>query len=228
MFTALKRWKKDPKHVRRCSTRTFNKPLRIKKPALVFTCSFSDFFHHRADAWRAEAWAIIKATPHLTYQILTKRPERILANLPPDWGTGYPNVWLGTTVEDQKTANKRIPLLAKVPAALKFLSVEPLLEEVTLFHNELQSVTWQVVDGNGDELPHSVDWIIIGGESGHSARELKINWVQKLITQGRIGMIPVFVKQLGSVQAKALKLKDKKGGDFNEWPMELRVRQFPF
>jgi hypothetical protein len=83
-----------------------------------------------------EAWAIIKATPHLTYQILTKRPERIAGHLPADWGEGYPNVWLGTSVENQTYADARIPLLLAAPAKTKFLSCEPLLGSLDL-HNYL-------------------------------------------------------------------------------------------
>jgi len=94
--------------VMRCARPTFTAPLRWEKrmaagtyakqrlgpTLLVFTCSLSDFFIEEADAWRDEVWEIIRATPHLTYQILSKRPERMRDRLPPDWGDGYENVWL--------------------------------------------------------------------------------------------------------------------------------------
>src|SRR3989304_2817859 len=142
--------------IRRSSPMTFNAPLKweadlLKRPDLpigksfVFACSISDFFIGEADAWRDEAWEIIRRTPHLTYQILTKRPDRISEHLPktcfkcgggvsshhdsrglPLWkyGSGHepqmykpwPNVWLGTSVETQQFAEKRIPILTSVPA----------------------------------------------------------------------------------------------------------------
>ncbi len=103
MFRDMKRYGSDPEVVTRSKTK-FDEPRKWKTPRRVFTCSWSDWFHEGADAWRAEAWAIVRDTPHLTYQILTKRPERIADHLPPDWGEGYPNVWLGTSVENQRFA----------------------------------------------------------------------------------------------------------------------------
>src|SRR3990167_9412084 len=154
--------------VRRAAHATFNAPLKWKPirgdwgrgdilgdRQYVFTCSISDFFIEEADAWRDEAWEIIRRTPHLTYQILTKRPERIAEHLPETcfhcgndaregdcdcetwgyWNTKstypapgfWPNVWLGTSVENQKCAEIRIPQLVSVPANVHFLSCEPLL-----------------------------------------------------------------------------------------------------
>src|SRR5690554_953312 len=95
---------RDPKVVKRTLKGTFEKPLKINEPSLIFTCSMSDFFHPDADEWRKEAWDIIKRTPHHIYQILTKRPERIKDCLPDDWcGENYSHVWLGTSVEDRKS-----------------------------------------------------------------------------------------------------------------------------
>jgi protein gp37 len=106
--------------------------FRDPQPKFIFTCSWSDFFITEADAWRAEAWEIIRRTPEFTYLILTKRPDRIARCLPADWGDGYPNVWLGTSAENQKYADQRIPELLKVPAAKRFLSLEPLLGPINL------------------------------------------------------------------------------------------------
>jgi protein gp37 len=97
------------------------------QPRFIFTCSWSDFFITEADKWRAEAWEIIRRTPEFTYLILTKRPDRIGRCLPADWNGGYPNVWLGTSAENQKYADQRIPELLRVPAVKHFLSAEPLL-----------------------------------------------------------------------------------------------------
>lgn len=96
MFRDMRRYGKNPEAVVRSSDATFYAPLRQPKkytPGKVFTCSWSDWFHPAADAWRDEAWAVIRQTPRLTYQILTKRPNRIAGHLPTDWGDGYPNVW---------------------------------------------------------------------------------------------------------------------------------------
>lgn len=122
MYRDKERYGQDPKTVIVSSPKTFFSPFGWKDPALVFTCSWSDWFISEADTWRPVAWDIIKSTPHLIYQILTKRPERILDALPADWGTGYPNVWLGVSVENQETAQTRLPLLERIPAVLRFVS----------------------------------------------------------------------------------------------------------
>lgn len=109
----------------------FDKPLSWKEPRKVFVNSWSDFFIEQADAWRDDAWDVIRRTPHLTYQILTKRPERIAAHLPSDWGSGWPNVWLGVSAENQEYADERIPLLLQTPAAVRFVSYEPALGPVS-------------------------------------------------------------------------------------------------
>jgi protein gp37 len=137
MFREMKWHGKDPNIVQR--SKTFYDPLKWaktwaldKQPIKVFTCSWSDFFIKEADPWRDKAWDIIKRTPNLVYQILTKRPENIETRLPEDWKRGYPNVWLGVSIENQKTANKRLPLLMDTPAVVRFVSCEPLLEYVDL------------------------------------------------------------------------------------------------
>lgn len=107
MFIAQVRYGRDPSQVVR--TQTWRQPIRwnaeaeaARKPRRVFTCSWSDFFHPDADEWREEAWAVIRSTPWLTYQILTKRPSNIAARLPGDWGDGYRNVWLGVSRHSQR------------------------------------------------------------------------------------------------------------------------------
>lgn len=180
MWRDKARYGQDPQLVKRSAPSTFRSPLRWKEPALVFTCSWSDFFHETADAWRADAWEIIRRTPHLTYQVLTKRPERIAAHLPPDWGAGWPNVWLGTSVENARWTH-RIQQLAEVPARVRFLSCEPLLGPVSIAHG----------------LAPFIHWVIAGGESGPKARTMKLEWAQALRDQCRYEGIPFFLKQLG-------------------------------
>jgi protein gp37 len=143
MFREQERYKQDPTKVRRTAPATFNSPLRWQEPRRIFTCSWSDFFHADADPWRADAWDIIKRTPQHVYQVLTKRPERIADHLPADWGKGYPNVWLGTSVENQRWTT-RIPLLLAVPARVHWISAEPLLGPLNLlpFLAPAMRVSW--------------------------------------------------------------------------------------
>lgn len=176
MYREKTRYGQDPEAVVRSKT-TFNAPLKWHEPARVFTCSWSDFFHEAADAWRAEAWAIIKATPHLTYQILTKRPERIAAHLP---NGGVPtNVWLGVSVENQRWVS-RVDALCQIPAAVRFVSAEPLLGPVSL-------------DGYLDRL----HWVIVGGESGADQRPMELNWARTLRDECADWGVRFFLKQLG-------------------------------
>lgn len=213
MFRDQTRYGKDPKEVVRCAPAIFRKPHSIKQPAKVFTCSWSDFFIEDADEWRPEAWEIIKNTPHLTYQILTKRPERIKECLPPDWWEtgGYPNVWLGVTVENQKRADERIPILLEIPCALRFLSVEPLLGYVDLSKYMYPSTI------NG-----GIGWVIIGGESGNDTgdyryRPCDISWIRGVVMECQRSNTPFFVKQLGTYLAKQYQFKDRTGGNAEEW-----------
>ena len=135
MFTDMKRYGKDGSIVNRSKPPTFNLPLKKKRDgsfaippgSKVFTCSWSDWFHVKADPWRAEAWEIIRQRPDVIFQIVTKRTERIAECLPSGWGSGWPNVWLIATVENQEWADVRIPQLLSVPAVVHGLSCEPLL-----------------------------------------------------------------------------------------------------
>lgn len=217
MYSDKKRYGQDPHKIVRAKPATFNAPLTKLKGPLVFTCSWSDFFIEEADQWRPEAWEIIKATPHLTYQILTKRPERIKKCLPPDWGDGYKNVWLGISAEDKKHYQYRMTYLFHVKAHIKFISFEPLLGDV----GDL------MLDGIFENV---FQWAIIGGESGHGARLFNTDWADNIIRQCKDAGIAVFMKQLGSFVIQGgehRKKKDKKGGDMSEWPHELRIREFP-
>lgn len=201
--------------VKRSEKSTFNQPLKFQS-GLVFTCSWSDFFIEEADKWREDAWEIIRKTPYLTYQILTKRPERIKYALPDDWGRGYQNVWLGISAENQEHFENRFKILLEVPAHIRFVSAEPLLAPIKI----------PMV------LKPFIDWLIIGGESGYNTgpftyRECQIEWIENLVNNNVPYKVPVFVKQLGSYLAKQLNLKDRVGGDLEEWPNQVQVRQFP-
>jgi protein gp37 len=213
MYREKKMYGQKPDVVVRSKPPTFNAPLSKKwsTPAHVFVCSWSDFWIEEADPWRDEAWAIIRRTPWLTYQIPTARPERILRCLPPDWGSGYPNVWLGVSVENQDAAERRVPALLRVPAVLRFLSCEPLLGRVDLRSlpigdaRRLDALTGHTfrVDLDGSRLPTRelaprVDWVIGGGETGGSAvRPTHPDWARHLRNQCERSGVPFFWKQWG-------------------------------
>lgn len=175
------------------SVQNRNKPYRwekeavlAEKPLRVFCGSMMDFFDKKVPVdWRENLFSKIKATPHLRWQILTKRPGNIPKMLPADWKEGYENVWLGTTVEDKKSGLKRLRQLQAMPAALRFLSIEPLLEDL------------------GDLDLTGIDWVIIGGESGPYARPMRKEWVDNIVRQCATKGIPVFFKQWGGKDADA-------------------------
>ncbi|HEX2864753.1 MAG TPA: DUF5131 family protein, partial [Deinococcales bacterium] len=137
--------------------------------ARVFCASLADVFDPEAPAGAlSRVWDLVRLTRNLDWLILTKRPERIREGLPPDWGEGWPNVWLGVTVEDRDAA-ARVPLLLEVPARVRFLSCEPLLEPLDL---------WPYLSpSKGDKRVH---WVIAGGETGHGARPMHPAWARFL------------------------------------------------
>jgi len=179
MYRDQERYGNDPKIVRRTGTSTFNSPLKWAKHRKVFTCSWSDFFIESADEWRGDAWNIIRRTPHLTYQILTKRPENIYDRLPDDWGIGWPNVWLGVSVENSDYL-WRAHDLSGVMAAVRFVSYEPALGPV-------------------DFSPYfpAIQWVISGGESGYHPRPAKQEWFEAVRDQCANAGVSYFHKQNG-------------------------------
>ena len=257
-------------------------PLRWKKPRTIFINSLSDTFHADIpDEYIAAMFGVMAATPQHTYQVLTKRAERMrrwfewLADLAAkveggdgavryclgqfDRHTDYtregyveypawplPNVHLGVSVENRKHGVPRIEHLRNTPAAVRFLSVEPLLEDL------------------GELDLTGIHWVIVGGESGPRARPCRVAWIRRVVDQCRAQGVPVFVKQLGAyvvdrndagflggpddawdVDPEAVEhdldgtrdgyqgapvrvhLASKKGGDPSEWPADLRVREMP-
>lgn len=207
----------------------------------VFCASLADVFEDREELrpWRRDLFKLIFHTPNLDWLILTKRPENVNEMVQESWrvfpDVFPPNVWIGTSIEDQKTADERIPHLLEVPAAIRFLSCEPLLASV-----DLDLMCWDC-DALGqihrEEGPHLTDagegihWVIVGGESGPHARPFAMEWAKSIIDQCRVAGVACFVKQVGSnpiyAGDKVHWLKDRKGGDMSEWPTELQVREFP-
>lgn len=222
---------------------------------------------------RRRLFEVIDQTPWLDWLLLTKRPEnarRMMAS-----AMGYsermvgieidieehiercsPNLWIGTSVENQEQADKRIPELLRVPAAVRFLSMEPLLGPVDLTNVEdstrekiwvdcLGGVFSRFVRNNLDVPPCGitydsvVNWVIVGGESGPGARPCDLEWIRSIQDQCKEAGTPVFVKQIGAITVDSRfaesdgtpafigGIKDKKGGDPSEWPEDLRVRELP-
>lgn len=204
-------------------------------PMKVFCSSMCDIGedHQTVAKERAKLWPLIKATPWLIWQLLTKRADRLAAILPADWGAGYANAWLGVSVEDQKHADLRVPHLLETPAAVRFLSVEPMLGPVNLdpylglecrHHGaHIEGDTGALVCSKCDETP-APDWVIIGGESGNGARPMHEEWARELAARCRRAAVPVFVKQMGLVYGKAHGGNDK-GSDVI--PADMQSKQFP-
>jgi protein gp37 len=178
MYRDKERYGQDPKVVVRSKPVTFSSPLKWAESQKVFTCSWSDFFIEQADNWRDDAWDIIRRTPHLTYQVLTKRPENIKDRLPEDWGNGWPNVWLGVSVESKKYT-WRLEALDLIPARVKFVSYEPALEYVDF-------TTWPFLD-----------WVISGGESGYNPRPASLDWFRQVRDDCLKNGVAFFHKQHG-------------------------------
>lgn len=212
MFTDKKRYGQKGSNIILSAEATFNKPLKIQEIGVkVFTCSWSDFFLEEADEWRDYAWDVIRETPHLIYQILTKRPENIKDRLPSDWDVNFKHVWLGVTAENQEQANIRIPMLLDISASIRFVSVEPMLGEILLqeikkdqeFTGCLGLRTLSGKDYFGKEI-NKLDWIIVGGESGAKSkvRQMKPEWVQKIYDDCKNSGVPFFFKQWGAHKPK--------------------------
>lgn len=274
---ALPQWNN---HVEAIEARLLE-PLGWKKARRVFVDSESDLFHESVPfEFIDRVLAVAALCPHLTFQILTKRPERMAKYLtqreisrawsPQPRGGGFggsdesakyktpcdnvytiarqmkgrdaapaliwplPNVWLGTSVEDQEAADERIPHLLKCPAAVRFLSCEPLLGPVDLTAYFGGTYVGLPGDNVHPNYNFGIEWVIAGGESGLGARPCDVAWVRSIVEQCKAASVPVFVKQLGSNAVlkvtpgvEMFSCKDRKGGDPSEWPEDLRVREFP-
>lgn len=237
----------------RLEERALLQPMTWRAPRKVFVDSMSDLFHESLEKPEIDrVFAVMALRRHLTFQILTKRAfnmqvylsnqdtprlvweaARVLFpgnSLAPQWP--LPNVWVGVSVEDQKRADERVPILLQTPAAVRFLSVEPLLGPVVL------------ADACNDFLndPGGLDWVIIGGESGPGARPCDLRWIRNLMNACAEAEVACWVKQLGrgarstpimgrgfrhGEGAERFVVKDPKGSDPEEWPNDLRTQEFP-
>jgi protein gp37 len=241
------RWTGDIKLV----PEAIEQPLTWKKPRRVFVNSMSDLFHEDVPFdFIDKVFGVMgsEEAGHHTFQVLTKRPTRMkeyaerFTRKGVDFASLFPQVWLGVSVEDQKTADERIPLLLQTPAAVRFISAEPLLGPVDIdlylpcCHNPKCT-----------ELPAdlAINWVIVGGESGPGARPCDQVWIRHIKEQCEAAGVSVFIKQLGarsydSAQALSQEecidsmvarmhdhITDRKGGDWTEWPADLKVREYP-
>lgn len=224
-------------------------------PWMAFACDMSDLFHANVPFdFIDRVFAAFALTPWVHWQVLTKRPERMeeyaargdimdavvrLGGLEAEGTMPLRNVWLGTSVENQQTADTRIPHLLRCPAAVSFVSLEPLLQAVDLsawlwcsFPEAASGHTYR----DGYAPRDALQWVIVGGESGPDARPCDVKWIRSIVGQCRAAGVACFVKQLGanSVDSQSqpgseyrFSLRDHRGGDPSKWPADLRVRQWP-
>jgi len=206
-----------------------SEPRKWRKPRTVFVCSMGDLFHEVVPGtFIHHIWIQMALCRDHTFLVLTKRPERMAELVPAlnNYEHGTPNnVWLGVTAENQQRANERIPLLLQTPAAVRFVSIEPMLGPVDL--------RWYL--GTGEMLSsHYLDWVIVGGESGPGARPMHPDWARGVRDQCAAAGVPFFFKQWGSAdqlagrRAYAIQAgwrpEEAKGGhlldgrEYHEWP----------
>lgn len=213
-------------------------PLRLRKSHMIFVNSMSDLFHESLTIEQVAAIFQVMHQAHWhVFQVLTKRPKRMLefcqalavAGKPNGIAWPFPNVWLGVSCEDQKTADERIPLLLQTPAAVRWISAEPLLGPVELrqanadphFRRSWLEYNQRVSDGKFSEGTYNrLDWVVVGGESGPGARPMHPDWARSLRDQCIAADVPFFFKQGSKANWPHYK-------DFDSFPVDLRLRQYP-
>lgn len=200
-------------------------------PTKYFVNSMSDTFHEDVPYNHlTEIFNLMSLASQHTFQVLTKRPENMLKFMEYFYGEYVQkndviqNVWLGTSVENQTTANERIPYLLKTPAKVRFLSVEPMLEQIDLskFLFYPCGASLGIVHNCSEKLRRveiNIDWVIVGCESGHGKRECKIEWIENIVEQCEKACVPVWVKQLNINRMVKKEVED--------FPKHLQIQQFP-
>lgn len=180
---------------------------------LLFCASVADVFEDREDLdpWRIRLFDLIRETPSLDWLLLTKRPKVALRYA--GYCQALDNIWLGVSVEDQRAANERIPILLEIPAAVRFLSMEPLLAPVRLdmvldhrpkdFVSVIHALEGSHGTMGGSWTGHRLDWVIVGGESGHHARPMHPGWARSIRDQCVSAGVPFFFKQWGEWAPRA-------------------------
>jgi protein gp37 len=240
----------------RTSEQNWEGPVKWNKRAAaegvrrkVFCASLADVFDNEVpSSWRADLFELIFNTPALDWLLLTKRIGNATTMISDALGDNMrsarvplPNVWLGATVVNQEEADRDIPKLLATPAAVWFLSIEPILGPISFLW-----ASWhpfgQGPAGSTNHLDglRRIDWVIVGGESGPKARDTEVAWIESIVHQCKAASVPVFVKQLGDRPMWVDHEPDlseppyfmrfnygKKGADIDSWPAKLRVREFP-
>lgn len=225
-------------------------PLKWRNPARVFVNSQSDLYHPAVPVeFLTRVLAVMAVTPRHTYQVLTKRPavmRKVMADpslhgavdhlaagiahdndlpYPEDAPWPLPNLHLGVSVETQECANDRIPILLDTPAAVRWISAEPLLGPIDLdFLGGVSALSrdWAGSAAGGTGCPHPLlDWVVVGCESGPDARPMDLAWAERIVKDCRYAGTPVLVKQLGTGP------RGKATQDIDTFPPSLRVRQYP-
>lgn len=186
-------------------------PLHWTKPRRIFVNSMSDLFHHDVDlGFQAQVFDVMERCPQHQFQVLTKRPEIMARRVKSIYDGAIPseNIWLGTTIEHDDYV-RRAHYLRATPAHIRFISAEPLLGPLT--HLDLTDI----------------DWLIVGGESGHNARRMSQYWAAELRVQCEESGTAFFMKQLGEVLGKECLSSTRSGHDFDSFPAQLKLREYP-
>lgn len=231
---------------RRTSDANWRMPLKWNREAertgvrpRVFCASLADVFDNEVDpAWRADLFKLIADTQNLNWLLLTKRVGNVMkmanevADMPRtgshtghliahQWRNGSPpkNVWLGATVVNQEEADRDIPKLLTVPAAKRFLSIEPMLGPMLLPFERLREWNRIALLNQQEHAVSRIDWVIVGGESGPGARPMSPDWARSIRDQCEEARVALFVKQMGGS-------RDKRGELF-DLPDDLRIREVP-
>ncbi len=221
-------------------------PMKWKKPRRIFVNSVSDTFHEDVpELWIMKIWGVMALAAHQRFMVFTKRPKRMREFLKATWPIPLANVMVGVSVENQATADERIPLLLDTPAAVHAVSYEPALGPVEFtpwLSCPACGYTRDEQDKHGDHYlcksairgePNGglalLDWIIVGGESGSGAREFHCGWAQAVVEDCKAAGVKVHVKQMGSNPYRGNEPWNLpgKGGDMLAWPPALRVREWP-
>jgi len=203
-----------------------DQPLKWKKPSRIFVCSMGDLFHDdvRFDEIH-EIWDTMKACPQHTFIVLTKRPERMkkvvgriyqLERFGAALGF-WRHVWLGVTAENQERAAERIPILLQIPAAVRFVSIEPMLGPIDFYGSRLDWIApFKEYDPMYRPTPR-IDWIICGAESGQKARLTRIEWIRELRDQCVVEEVPFFLKQMDT-DGTLVKMPELDGQVWDQYP----------
>ena len=193
-------------------------PIKWKKPLRIFVNSMSDLFHEKLEfPLIDDIFDVMIQAPWHTYQILTKRAERMLEYFDStgnraEYLVKHPGIWMGVSVEDQDAAHRLDPLV-QIPAGVRWVSAEPLI-------GPLDMGPWY---GKG----RGIGWVVVGGESGAGARPMKREWATSIREDCKKRKIPYFFKQKGIWLAKELGCKDRKGADYDEFPEDLKTQEYP-